>query len=161
MSATLPSKAGSEAIIHRDSFITLHYALSILLPDGQEEEVVSTFDWSPATFLLTDGQLAEPLLACLIGQREMPSGAPPLRFVLPYDHGFGPYNPRLLETFRRTALPADLGVEPHSLVQFTDEHGRDLSGFVRDVDEERVCIDFNHPLAGKTVVFRAQIIAVL
>ena len=48
-----------------------------------------------------------------------------------------------------------------SVVCFKDAEGFDLSGVVTDIGNELIGIDFNHPLAGKDIIFRANIISVI
>ena len=57
---------GSRKTVQADSFLTLHYSIS--LENGTE--VVSTFEDKPATLLLGQGQLAPTLETALLGMPE-------------------------------------------------------------------------------------------
>ena len=46
------------------------------------------------------------------------------------------------------------------VVSFADAAGGELPGIVRSFDEDEVTVDFNHPLAGRTIIFDVHIIAV-
>jgi FKBP-type peptidyl-prolyl cis-trans isomerase SlpA len=46
------------------------------------------------------------------------------------------------------------------LVIFNDAANTELPGVVKTFDESQVTIDFNHPLAGKTLSFEVEIIGV-
>ena len=140
--------------VQADSFLTLHYRLS----DAAGREFVSTFDLSPATLQMGSGQLAAPLEQCLIGlfakQRH--------EFLLPPGDAFGEYNPQLIERIARTALPADVELRENSLIEFgAPDGGAGFAGFLRELDETSALFDFNHPLAGQTVRFDVEIIAIL
>jgi FKBP-type peptidyl-prolyl cis-trans isomerase SlpA len=47
------------------------------------------------------------------------------------------------------------------MVCFKDPKGFDLSGVVTNISDDSIGIDFNHPLAGKQIIFRARIISVI
>jgi FKBP-type peptidyl-prolyl cis-trans isomerase SlpA len=46
------------------------------------------------------------------------------------------------------------------LVIFNDAANTELPGMVQSFDDNQVHVDFNHPLAGKTLTFEVEIIAV-
>ena len=54
-------------------------------------------------------------------------------------------------------IPTEVG----SVVSFKDMGGFDLPGVVTEINDKTISVDFNHPLAGKEIVFRAVIIAVV
>lgn len=135
------------------NLITLHYRVAT----GDDTELVSTFDSTPATLQLGSGELAAPLEHCLIGvnvgERHV--------FLLEPDQAFGAHNPQLTQRMARTALPPDSSPELHGLIQFAAPNGDKFTGIVRELDDEAVLVDFNHPLAGKPVRFEVQIIGIL
>ena len=51
--------------------------------------------------------------------------------------------------------------EKGSVVSFKDPAGFDLPGIVKQVTAQEMVVDFNHPLAGKDIVFRAKVISVV
>lgn len=148
-----PSLNPSPATVAADSLLTLHYCVSTA--DG--EELVSTFDQSPAVIQLNSGELAPPFERCLLG---LPSGAR-RSFTLEADEAFGPRQPELLRRVARHVLPADAALELHGRIAFTAPGGQPLYGIVREIDEEAVLLDFNHPLAGRTLRFEAEIVGIL
>lgn len=139
--------------VRAGNLITLHYRVAT----GDDTELVSTFDSTPATLQLGSGELAAPLEHCLIGvnvgERHV--------FLLEPDQAFGAHNPQLTQRMARTALPPDSSPELHGLIQFAAPNGDKFTGIVRELDDEAVLVDFNHPLAGKPVRFEVQIIGIL
>lgn len=135
-----------------DSFLTLHYRLADL--DGAEH--VSTFSLSPATLQMGSGQLAHTLEHCLLG---LATGDHRV-FSLTAEQAFGPRNPRLVERIARAALPANVDLRLNSLVEFSTTDGG-VAGCLRELDDISALFDFNHPLAGKSVTFEVEIIAIL
>lgn len=136
-----------------NSFVTLHYRLAT----ADDTELVSTFDASPATLQLGSGELAPPLEACLDG---LPVGERHV-FLLEPDQAFGPHNPQLVQRMARRELPGDGKIEIHALVEFAAPDGSRFAGLVRELDADSALIDFNHPLAGKSIRFEVEVIGVL
>jgi FKBP-type peptidyl-prolyl cis-trans isomerase SlpA len=139
--------------VRADSYLTLHYRLS----DGAGNEYVSTFDLSPATLQMGCGQLAEPLEKCLIGlparQRQV--------IELTCQDAFGEHNPQLVERIARSALPPEIELQENSLIEFGAPDGGGFAGFLRELDDTHALIDFNHPLAGKSIRFEVEIIGIM
>ncbi|CAG0978553.1 FKBP-type 16 kDa peptidyl-prolyl cis-trans isomerase [Rhodocyclaceae bacterium] len=135
------------------SFVTLHYRLAT----ADDVELVSTFDASPATLQLGSGQLAPPLEACL---EDLPVGERHI-FLLEPEQAFGPHNPQLVQCMARKELPGDGKIEVHALVEFAAPDGSRFTGLVRELDADSALIDFNHPLAGKSIRFEVEVIGVL
>lgn len=144
--------------IQPGSFLTLHYRLSG--PDGAV--VVDTFEGPPATLSLGLGQLAPALEGRLVGLLEGAHAA----FDLPAGEAFGERNPQLLQRVTR-ALLRELGDPEASyacgeVVQFPTPDGEgSYAGIVREVGEDALLFDFNHPLAGRAVRFEVQVLGVL
>jgi len=139
--------------IEADSFLTLHYRLTT--QDG--EDVVSTFDLGPATIQMGQGELNENLEACLIGLAPGEHAV----FEIPTEAGFGQHNPDLVQRIARSALPMGQELKENTLIEFTSPEGAEFAGFVRTLDDTHALIDFNHPLAGKSLRFEVQIIGLL
>ncbi|MCF8197251.1 MAG: FKBP-type peptidyl-prolyl cis-trans isomerase [Sulfuritalea sp.] len=135
------------------NLITLHYRVAT----GDDTELISTFESSPATLQLGSGELAPPLEHCLIGitvgERHV--------FLLEAEQAFGNHNPQLTQRMARSALPPDTKPELHGLIEFVAPGGEKFTGIVRELDDEAVLVDFNHPLAGKSVRFEVEIIGIL
>ncbi|MDZ4255655.1 MAG: FKBP-type peptidyl-prolyl cis-trans isomerase [Sulfuritalea sp.] len=139
--------------VRAGNLITLHYRVAT----GDDTELVSTFDSTPATLQLGSGELAPPLEHCLIG---IPVGERHV-FLLEPDQAFGPHNPQLTQRMARSALPPNASPELHGLIEFAAPNGDKFTGIVRELDDAAVLVDFNHPLAGKPVRFEVQIIGIL
>ena len=142
------------------SHVTLHYRIAVQL-DGNEHEVVSTFDARPATVQIGAGQFSEALELRLIGLQEGQEAA----FDLAAGDAFGHRNAELVQTLTRAAFDAnaDPGVEyvPGDVVEFSAPDGLRFSGVLKQHGDDRVVVDFNHPLAGLPVRFSVRVIGVL
>ena len=49
---------------------------------------------------------------------------------------------------------------PGQIIGFTGQNGEELAGAVLEVGQYQVKVDFNHPLAGREIVFDVHILAV-
>ena len=81
------------------------------------------------------------------------------RVRLEPDDAFGEYDAELLHLEPRSKFPADVAVG----MRFEGrgaESGTKLIYTVTDVAEDKVVVDGNHPLAGKTLQFRCTVTAV-
>lgn len=140
--------------VRPDSLVTLNYRLAT----GDDTELISTFGSTPATLKLGSGELAPTLEACLEG---LPPGERHV-FLLEPEQAFGAHNPELLKRFALAELPdGGAKVEPLGLVEFEAPNGAKFTGIVREVDATSALIDFNHPLAGKSIRFEVEVIGVL
>jgi FKBP-type peptidyl-prolyl cis-trans isomerase SlpA len=142
------------------SFLTLHYRLTG--PDGAD--VVNTFSDKPATLSLGTGQLAPAVEARLLGLREGTRET----FALASGEAFGPRNPEMLQRVARKLLQdmgdadADADYALGDVVRFPTPDGQaSYAGVVRELAEDWLLFDFNHPLAGQAVSFEVQLIGVL
>jgi len=52
----------------------------------------------------------------------------------------------------------DMELEPGLVVSF-QEPGGEIPGVVVEFDQKNVSVDFNHPLAGKTLTFEVKVVA--
>ncbi len=133
--------------------INLHFRLS--LDDGSE--VDSTFDKTPASFVFGDGSLLPGVEKQLVGLSAGQTGS----FRIEPEDAFGQPNPSNVQQFSRGEFGLDVPLEPGLVLSFADAKQQELPGVVSKVEGEWVTIDFNHPLAGRTLIFDVEIIAVM
>jgi FKBP-type peptidyl-prolyl cis-trans isomerase SlpA len=140
------------------AFLTLHYRLAG--PDGAD--LINTFNDKPATLSLGTGELAPGMEARLLGLAEGTRTS----FELAPGEAFGDRNPEMLQRVKRS-LMRELGdpEEVYSLgdvVQFPTPDGQGVyAGVVRELGDDWLLFDFNHPLAGLPVTFEVHLIGVL
>lgn len=139
---TLPIDSGTT--------VTLHFSLA--LENGHM--VDSNFDASPATFTVGDGNLLpgfeSPLMGLVDGDEREFS-------ILP-ENAFGQHNPQNVQSVERNNFE-DEELELGTMFSFQNGDG-ELPGVVVEVQDNEVMVDFNHPLAGQTILFTVKIISV-
>lgn len=139
----------SEIKIGENTRVCLHFSLN--LDDGAV--VDSTFEKAPATFEFGDGQLPEGFQSFLVGLM----AGDKREFTVPPEKSFGMPNPNNCQTMKRTDFPNDMDLVEGLMISFADANKSELPGVVKSVSEQEVVIDFNHPLAGKTLTFIVDI----
>jgi FKBP-type peptidyl-prolyl cis-trans isomerase SlpA len=139
------------------SFLTLHYRLR----DADGVAFVDTFATRPATLSLGSGELAPAMEARLVGLVEGSERS----FALRPGEAFGERDPALVQRVRRSVLDAEGDADGDyrvgDVVSFPAPGGRSIAGIVRDVADDAVVFDFNHPFAGRAVTFDVKLIGVL
>ena len=135
------------------STVTLH--LSLMLEDGTVAE--STFDAEPLTFTMGDGTLVHGLELGLYGLRP----GDRQRLTLYPEQAFGLRDPGKVHRLPRADFGADIELEPGLIVGFETPEGEELPGAVLSLDADSVEVDFNHPLAGRNIIFDVEIIDVV
>jgi len=131
--------------------VTLHFTLK--LEDGTV--VDSTRDKQPATFQIGDGNLPPGFEAPLKGLTGGDTGS----YEISPEHAFGQHNPQNMQKIPRESFEGP-ELEEGLVMSFTDPNGGELPGVITEIDEKRVEVDFNHPLAGRTLTFDVEILDV-
>lgn len=132
--------------------VTLYFSLKL-----QDDSVIdSNFDSEPATFVVGDGKLLSGFEKALFGLR---SGAKESFLITP-DQGFGQPNPDNIQQIRRDRFDNKLELTEGLVLSFEDAGGGELPGVVTEYDDETVTVDFNHPLAGRDIIFDVEILDV-
>lgn len=132
--------------------ITLHFALQ--LDNG--DIVDSNFERDPATFTVGDGNLLPGFEKALFGMLE---GEHKTLVIKPED-GFGQRNPNNIQEIARSQFSPDLELSEGLMLSFADAQKTELPGVVQRFDDEVVVVDFNHPLAGRDILFEVAILKI-
>ena len=130
-----------------------HFTLK--LDDGSTAESTRS-NGKPALFRLGDTSLSEGLEQQLLGLKEGEKKA----FSLEPDAAFGVPSPDLIQYFSRREF-IDAG-EPEigAIMLFTAMDGSEMPGVIREVNGDSITVDFNHPLAGRTVHFDIEVLEI-
>ena len=120
---------------------------SLSLEDGSE--VDSNFGGEPVAFEVGDGSLLPGFERLLFG---MSAGQRRLFTVSPED-GFGQPNDNNVQYLPRSRFAADDDLEIGLVFSFADAGGGELPGLIVALDDDEVTVDFNHPLAGRNILF--------
>ena len=126
---------------------------SILLVDGSE--VDSTRGAEPAVFTFGDGSLLPGFENAIKGLREGESG----QFEIAAKNGFGECREVNIQELPIASFTSVGKLEPGLVVSFGSPDG-ELPGIIKAVGENKAIVDFNHPLAGRVLIFDVTILNV-
>ena len=71
---------------------------------------------------------------------------------------YGEVDPELIQIISRDQLPKDIEPEPGMMLNAHDANGAQSMIWIKEVDDEFVTLDMNHPMAGKTLTFKIKIL---
>lgn len=132
--------------------VTLH--LAIRLEDGTE--AISTFDEEPVSLIIGDGTLLAGLELALYGLK---AGETQTLNLLP-EQAYGTRDLALIRHMPMTDFDGNFAPQTGQVVAFSLPSGDEAPGTILRVDEGRIEVDFNHPLAGHEITLRVEILKV-
>ncbi|MGI9284597.1 MAG: FKBP-type peptidyl-prolyl cis-trans isomerase [Pseudomonadales bacterium] len=138
-------------LITEKTRVTLYFAIK--LQDGTV--VDSNFEQKPARFDMGDGSLLPGFEEKLLGL----TAGDEATFAMPAVEAFGNHKEENVHTFSRTQL-ASYDLQPGLVISFADASKAEIPGVVKELDDDSVIVDFNHPLAGRDLHFDVAIIKV-
>ncbi|MEP3350208.1 MAG: peptidylprolyl isomerase [Marinomonas sp.] len=138
------------SVITESSRVTLHFELS--LEDGSI--VDSNFSQTPASFVFGDGSLLPAFEEALLGMSVDQESS----LVMPPEKAFGVHNESNIQRMPRSQFAMDL--EEGMVVSFADMSKNELPGVIAEIGDKEVVVDFNHPLAGRSLTFKVRIVAI-
>ncbi len=142
--------------IKENLFVSLAYELNVA-----GEVVDSANSERPLDFIFGMGMLLPAFEAQIDGKEIGDTFA----FTLTAEHGYGAYNAEAVvelpkEIFMVDGKVADDLLVVGSVLPMGDAQGNRMMGLIKEVSEGVVTMDFNHPMAGKTLDFSGSVLAV-
>jgi len=81
--------------------------------------------------------------------------------ILTPSEAYGEVVQERIVPFPKTAFPDNMELSAGSMVQGADQNtGQPIVATIKDVNEDNVMVDFNHPLAGKNLNFEIELLSV-
>lgn len=80
--------------------------------------------------------------------------------TIPPADAYGDYNAELSQQVPRDQLPQDQTPEVGMILMLHLQNGAQFPAKILEVTDEHVKIDMNHPLAGKTLIFKIKLVEV-
>ncbi len=131
-------------------------AIEYSLKDANtKEDLDSNVGGKPLEFISGTGQIIPGLENELV---KLESGAKTDVLVEPKD-AYGEVNEEAIQTLPREQF-ADVELVENMSLYGTGENGETVQVVVKSFDDENVTIDYNHPMAGKTLMFTVAILDV-
>lgn len=79
---------------------------------------------------------------------------------IPVDEAYGPYNEEMVIEYPRAEFPEDMNIEEGIELQMSDNTGNVFNVTVAEVLDDVVVLDANHPLAGESLIFDIELLAI-
>ena len=138
------AKAGDKVLVHYKG----------TLPDGQLFD--SSEGREPLSFTLGSGQVIkgfdDGVTGMVIGDKKT--------INIPNEEAYGPLNEEMIVKFERAQIPADIPLEIGGTLNMHQDGGQVIPVVVREVTEEYVVLDANHPLAGQDRIFELELVGI-
>ena len=133
--------------------VKVHYRGS--LTDGTEFD--SSYNrGEPIEFQVGAGQMIGGFDTAVEGMTEGEKKS----ITLTADEAYGEINPEATTEIPRTSFPEEVELSEGLHVPMATPEGHQLVGTIRQLSEEVVTIDLNHPLAGQDLKFDIEVVAV-
>jgi FKBP-type peptidyl-prolyl cis-trans isomerase 2 len=130
-------------------FVKIHYTGS--LADGSVFD--SSLQREPLAFIMDVGMLIPGLEADVkeanVGDKR--------KAVIEAENAYGPVNEEAVQDVPKTQFPDDLKLEIGMQLQAQGPQGP-IPVMVKEIKDESVIVDFNHPLAGKDLTFEYELL---
>ena len=131
--------------IANDTVASLDYRLHL----GDGKLVDESEPGDPLVYLHGHDEIVPGLERALEGKK----AGDKLQVVVKPEDGYGEYDPDSVEEVPRTDLPADLELVAGETITGTDPDGDEMDFLIKEVKQDTVVLDFNDPMAGKTLHF--------
>ncbi len=117
----------------------------------------STEGKSPLEFTVGEGEVVRGLELGVIGMAPGESRS----ITVPAEEGYGPSLKERIREFDKARIAGNFCPEVGQRLQMYRADGLPLMGTVVSVSGKLLTIDYNHPLAGKTLIFETTLMDIL
>jgi FKBP-type peptidyl-prolyl cis-trans isomerase SlyD len=130
--------------------VTINYTVK----DDEGTIVDETTKDQPFSFISGQNQilptLEENISKMLIGSTQ--------KVVLKPNEAYGDFNEDAVRLVKRTDFPEEMKIEEGQRLMADTGEGKHLPFIIKEIKDNDITIDFNHPLAGKTLEFNVELI---
>ena len=134
--------------------ITMHYSIS----NDKGLVFESTFNSSPITFKIGDGTIPQKLEMTLYGLKENDSQI----LNIEAKDAFGTRDDKKTKTINRSLFPNDEMIKINNIIEVDvkDKNANESTSIaiIKEINDDQIILDLNHPLAGIPIEFRVKII---
>ena len=138
--------------IGANKVVTVNYKLS----DDQGNLIQTTKENEPFVYLSGNNQilpkLEEAIDAMLIGGKK--------NIELDSSDAYGDYDEKAIQQVKKNAFPEGANLEPGMEYMAQSPEGHPVPFVIKDVKDDDITIDFNHPLAGRNLSFDVELVDV-
>lgn len=139
--------------IEKGDEIVLHFELAC--HENEETIIESTFNREPAVLIMGSGQLPERfeslLQEAVLNEEKIFELSPIQGFGEVHQNNIKKMSPSLFES-----VDLKIGL----IVAFNNANQEEILGIVRSISDQDIIVDFNHPLAGRTLFFKVLMLKI-
>lgn len=145
------SKPAAGKTVAAGNVVSLEYTLTL----DDQSVLESNVGKEPMTYTQGAHEIVPGLEAAMEGMKK---GEHKHVIVAPAD-GYGPIDPQALREVKKDLIPA-AAQKVGTQLQGQSADGTTAFPIVKEIKDETVVLDFNHPLAGKTLHFDVTVLAI-
>ncbi len=147
--------------IAKNNVVFISYQLAFPDENGQPDVVEIVDEKEPMVFIHGLSGLPEAFEQNLLGLNEGDS----FDFSISAEDAYGNVDPNAIielpkSIFQVEGETADDILKIGNFIPMTDDQGNRMQGLVVSIEGETVTMDFNHPLAEKTLMFQGKILKI-
>lgn len=143
--------AADKKVISMGSKVKFDYVLTV-----EGNLIENTKDRGPLEYVQGEGKLFLGLENQMYGLK---AGEKKTIKVAP-EGGYGPINPEAFDEVEKSRLPKDLELKEGLRIRGQGPEGENFPVVIKEVRENTVILDFNHPLAGKEMIFDIEVVSI-
>ena len=134
------------------------YKVSILFEAKLEsgEIVLKTEEEKPLEVTIGDGAIPKSIESALVDMKEGESKT----VTLEPAEAFGPRIDDLVIDLPKEGFGPETILEVGSRISMSSPQGKTFIGTVKEIKDENVTVDFNHPLAGQSLIFTVKVVSI-
>ncbi len=110
----------------------------------------------PLSFVLGKKEVVPGFEAGILGMKE----GEKKKITIKPEEAYGPFQDFLVIEVPKASLAKAETLTPGTQFAVTAPNGETMRGTIKELREDTVVLDFNHPLAGKTLIFDLTLISV-
>jgi FKBP-type peptidyl-prolyl cis-trans isomerase SlyD len=147
--------------VNDNKVVSLTYELRTDDENGQQTLVEKVEQDNPMVFLYGVSGLLERfednIKGLSIGDR--------FEFSIDPEEGYGEFDEEAVvnlpkDVFKVNGTVDNTMLQPGNFIPMTDNEGNRLQGRVLEIEEDSILMDFNHPLAGKNMHFKGEVVGI-
>jgi FKBP-type peptidyl-prolyl cis-trans isomerase 2 len=137
--------------IKKGDIIKVEYEGS--LEDGSIFDSTEKNGGNPLKFEVGGGQIIKGFDEAVLGKEV----GDEFSIKLQPSEAYGDYKNELIRKMPKSLFPKEQDPKPGMIIQVMDETGHVMLASIKEVQEENVIVDMNHPLAGKALNFKIKV----
>ena len=142
----------ADKVVKNGDKIKVHYTGT--LDNGEQFD--TSMGREPLEFEVGSGQLIKGFDDAVVGMKIGDEKT----IKLKPSEAYGESDPKLVQSLPFTPRE-DFDPKPGQVLALQDPTGREVRAFIKEVKDDSITLDLNHPLAGKNLNFKIKVIGII